>query len=295
MAVPPATRIISRGEPRASIIMKAMDPGKASSSAGPVDGQERRVAAVAHLESTAAQPLHAADQFPFNSPGSRLDRHAKSLPVGLSLAAAGGFLDAFTFVGHGRVFANAMTGNVILLGVDAISGSWSQSLHHLLPILSFLGGVATARIMRLPRMCTFVRQPQLAVLGLELSLLFALGFLPPTASDFLFTMTIAFAASLQMTTFHEIEGRAYSSTFTTGNLRTMVETFCEWAFDGRKPLHLRESRMFALICSIFFIGATAGAFATHKLFNRALWIDVGVLALVEVSLLRSARRPHPDA
>src|SRR6187402_1432230 len=29
---------------------------------------------------------------------------------------SGGFLDAFTYVGHGRVFANAMTGNVVLLG-----------------------------------------------------------------------------------------------------------------------------------------------------------------------------------
>jgi len=233
----------------------------------------------AALDPKSAQPA-------FHSPGNRLEHRAKSLGVSASLAAAGGFLDAFTYVGHGHVFANAMTGNVVLLGVDAISGSWSRSLHHLLPIFMFLSGVAAARIIRLPRMCRFVRQPQLAVLTLELLLLLTLSFLPRTTSDFVITMTIAFAASLQMTTFREIEGRSYSSTFTSGNLRTMVETFCEWAFDGRKPRHLRESRVFAIICSMFLFGAAAGAFATPRLFNRALWIDVAVLALVEASLLR---------
>jgi hypothetical protein len=42
-----------------------------------------------------------------------------TLPTGLLLAGAGGFLDAYTFVGRGGVFANAQTGNIVLLGVEA--------------------------------------------------------------------------------------------------------------------------------------------------------------------------------
>jgi hypothetical protein len=42
-----------------------------------------------------------------------------TLPTGLLLACAGGFLDAYTFVGRGGVFANAQTGNIVLLGVEA--------------------------------------------------------------------------------------------------------------------------------------------------------------------------------
>src|ERR1700730_1422623 len=57
-----------------------------------------------------------------------------SLRVAALLAAAGGFLDAFTYVGHGHVFANAMTGNVVLLAVSAVSGDGRQALAHLLPI-----------------------------------------------------------------------------------------------------------------------------------------------------------------
>ena len=75
----------------------------------------------------------------------------ESLAVAALLAACGGFLDSFTYLGHGHVFANAMSGNVVLLGVNAASGKWSQSLAHLRPILAFLLGVAVAQCFRLPR------------------------------------------------------------------------------------------------------------------------------------------------
>lgn len=49
---------------------------------------------------------------------SRQERAAlrKGLPTGLLLAGVGGFLDAYTFVGYGGVFANAQTGNIVLFG-----------------------------------------------------------------------------------------------------------------------------------------------------------------------------------
>jgi Na+/H+ antiporter NhaC len=60
-------------------------------------------------------------------PTSQLTAAEDSLPVAALLAASGGFLDAFTYIGQGHVFANAMTGNVVLLGVYAATGNWTQS------------------------------------------------------------------------------------------------------------------------------------------------------------------------
>jgi uncharacterized membrane protein YoaK (UPF0700 family) len=65
--------------------------------------------------------------------------------IALCWAAAGGFLDGFTYVGHGHVFASAMTGNVVLLGINSISGSWRTAFRYLPPILAFLLGLSTAR------------------------------------------------------------------------------------------------------------------------------------------------------
>lgn len=225
-------------------------------------------------------------------PASQLDRRCKSARVSATLAAAGGYLDAFTYVGHGHVFANAMTGNVVLLGVDAMAGSWRRSLSHLLPILMFLIGVAAARTTRLTGIRRWLLHPELAVLFLEILILFILGWLPQTISDFPITMSIAFAASLQMATFREIKGRTYSSTFTTGNLRTMIESGFDYLFLGRKRDHLTATGDFALICALFLLGATVGAFFTPKMFNHALWIDVAVLGAVFVWLLDAAFRPR---
>jgi uncharacterized membrane protein YoaK (UPF0700 family) len=53
---------------------------------------------------------------------------AYSLRLACLLAASGGYLDSFTFLGHGRVFANAQTGNVVLLGVYAATRHWGRAL-----------------------------------------------------------------------------------------------------------------------------------------------------------------------
>ena len=60
---------------------------------------------------------------------------AKSVRLGVLLAAVGGFLDAYTYVTRGGVFAGAQTGNVVLLGVDVAGGRWVEALVFLPPTL----------------------------------------------------------------------------------------------------------------------------------------------------------------
>jgi uncharacterized membrane protein YoaK (UPF0700 family) len=63
---------------------------------------------------------------------------SKSVGLGILLAIVGGFLDAYIFVGRGGVFANAQTGNVVLMGIKAATGDWNQAVFHALPILAFI-------------------------------------------------------------------------------------------------------------------------------------------------------------
>jgi hypothetical protein len=64
-------------------------------------------------------------------PGIRIE---ESLGLALLLAVVGGFLDAYTYIGRGGVFANAQTGNIVLLGIYASKGEWQQVLRVILPI-----------------------------------------------------------------------------------------------------------------------------------------------------------------
>ena len=49
----------------------------------------------------------------------RLKKASESYIVGVLLAIAGGFLDVYTYISRGGVFANAQTGNIVLLGICA--------------------------------------------------------------------------------------------------------------------------------------------------------------------------------
>lgn len=216
-----------------------------------------------------------------------------SLPVNVLLAAAGGCLDAFTYVGHGHVFANAMTGNVVLLAVFAASGGWRESLRHVPPIVTFLVGISCVRALGLPRFRLSVAQRAIAVLIVEILAFFSLTWLPAAANNFLIVIVICFVASLQTGTFRQVNNASYNSTYTTGNLRTLSESLSDWLFNGRAPASRQKTLDFASVCSAFFLGALLGGLLTPRLQNRCLLF---VVALLTAVLLRiTARSPLPRA
>jgi uncharacterized membrane protein YoaK (UPF0700 family) len=127
-----------------------------------------------------------------------------------------------------------------------------------------------------------VSAPYPAVLVLEIGVLLVLSLLPSATPDILFTTSIAFAASVQVQTFREVDGHSYNSTFTTGNLRTLSEAAFAWFFEGHGPAAGRVVRDFSAVCVAFLLGATAGGYSAQAFGNRALWCDIILFALVAI-------------
>jgi uncharacterized membrane protein YoaK (UPF0700 family) len=202
--------------------------------------------------------------------------HESLLLAGL-LAAGGGVLDAFTYLGYDHVFANAMTGNVVLTGIALLTGQWGQLWWHLVPILAFLVGVFAAEALRVPRVHDVVRRPPVACLGLEaLFLAVAAGGAHLPAP--LVTSGISFVAALQTTTFRELRGAAYSSVMVTGNLRS----FGMASFGGllrREVARVRTAGRLGVVCFAFLLGTALGGWSTPRLGDSALWLAVGLLTL----------------
>ena len=63
------------------------------------------------------------------------------------LALSGGFQDAYTYFTRDGVFANAQTGNVVLMSTNFMTGKWGEGLKYLFPILAFALGVFVADLM----------------------------------------------------------------------------------------------------------------------------------------------------
>lgn len=219
-----------------------------------------------------------------------VDRPEETAAVAMLLSSAGGFLDAFTWLGHGGVFANAQTGNVVLLGIYAASGQWGKSLRHVPPILAFFIGVFVAFRLRIHESRRSRQRTALISLGIEIVFLLIVAALPHDFPDLPIVLGVAFLAALQSTSFARVEGSPYSSVMTTGNLRRTAELLFAGLFPPGDTVALHQARLFALVCSSFAIGACAGGFATTKLANLAVLLPALALLLALVRCIRNRRR-----
>jgi len=202
-----------------------------------------------------------------------------SIEVAALLTLSGGFLDVFTYVGHGGVFANSMTGNVVFLGMYAALGDWQQAMHHIPPIIAFLIGVFIAYRMHLPSVLKYLPKPALTCLGFEIIVLIICSFLSDSFPDIPLVLAISLVAAMQNSSFTKLEQWTYNSVMTTGNLRRFAEAFFRGTMPERKPVALREARLFGFVCICFLAGAILAALTTKRMHDYALFIPAGTLLI----------------
>jgi uncharacterized membrane protein YoaK (UPF0700 family) len=213
-----------------------------------------------------------------------------ALPDAMLLATTGGLLDAVVYLNHGHVFANAMTGNVIFLGIAVLGRDWGNILPHLVPLAGFVAGVLTSKHLR----ARLGLRSVLLGLALEIVSIFALGWLPGGFPEMAFTGIIAYVAAFQVASFRRVDRFAYNSTFITGNLRDVAEGLYDALTPSSTPETREEGRSQAralgLISLCFLAGATLGAWAAPRFGNYSLWLAEPFLLAVTVITFR---RPAP--
>ena len=202
----------------------------------------------------------------------------ESLAVALLLSIAGGFLDAFTWLAHGKVFANAQTGNVVFLGIYGALGEWPQAIRHLPPIVAFSLGAFVAYRMLAP----------LFSLSVGILLLIIVAALPHAFPDIAVTVGISFTAALQTASFRKVESWNFSSVTVTGNLLRSMEQLAQPGIRATP----RGAAVLAAVCAGFWVGAATGAFLTVRFANGALAIPVALLSFV---LWLCRRRLHGES
>ena len=203
---------------------------------------------------------------------------SESFRLGAVLALAGGFLDAYTYLVRGGVFANAQTGNIVLLGVRLMEGDWAGAGHYLVPILAFAAGVLTAELVH-ARCGRWERLHwrQLTVAA-EMILLVAVALLPGWA-DSGANVLVSYVCAVQVQSFRKVAGSAFATTMCTGNLRSGTEQLVIWRQTGDANA-ARRARYYYGIILFFILGAALGAVCTAALGERALLITCAPLLAV---------------
>ena len=207
---------------------------------------------------------------------------SESFLTAVFLSLSGGLQDAYTYLFRGKVFANAQTGNIVLLSANIMDGRWDKVLHYLVPLCAFALGVLVAEKMREQfQAMQRLHWRQLVVLG-EVLLLFAVGFLPQS-QNLLANAIVSFSCAMQVQAFRKVNGYAFASTMCIGDLRSGVEAFCIWRKSHEPHAKDRMVRYFGIIL-LFALGAGLGSKSAAQLGGRAIWISCCFL-LVSFALM----------
>ena len=200
------------------------------------------------------------------------------------LTLSGGLQDAYTYCVRGQVFANAQTGNIVLMSQRAFAGDLAGVLRYLIPLLAFALGVFAAEMVR--RRCQEISRlhwRQMVVLA-EIGLLLGVGFLP-SSWDAPANALVSFTCAMQVQAFRKVNGSAYASTMCIGNLRSGIAALSGYVREHKSSQAEQMLYYFGIIF-LFALGAgLGGVMSMHAAIGiRAIWVSC-VLLLISFGLM----------
>ena len=202
---------------------------------------------------------------------------SESFYTAMFLSLSGGLQDAYTYLFRGKVFANAQTGNIVLLSQHLFAGEWDQTAHYLVPLLAFALGVFVAELLHgWFKDLQSLHWRQLVIL-FEIVLLFVVGFFPQEW-NLLANALVSFSCAMQVQTFRKVNGYGFASTMCIGNLRGGTEALCVWMRTKNAKAKDKAFHYFAIIF-LFWLGAGFGSVGIQWFGRYAVWCSCLLLVV----------------
>ena len=212
-------------------------------------------------------------------------QRSDSLLLGALLSFSGGLQDAYTFNVRDMVFANAQTGNVVLMSQNLMLGNWQKGIDYLSPIIAFVGGVFLAEFIEGKfKHNKSVHWRQL-VIFCEILLLFLVGFLSQDHNR-MANMAVSFACAMQVQAFRMVRGVKYASTMCIGNLRSGTSHLSRF-FRTKNRKDLIDATLYFGVILVFAIGAGIGGVLSEYLGIRTIWVSCVFLSVAGLYMIKN--------
>jgi uncharacterized membrane protein YoaK (UPF0700 family) len=214
------------------------------------------------------------------------EQMSESFILSAVLAFSGGFQDAYTYIVRDNVFANAQTGNIVLMSTLFMKGQWMQTLRYLFPVIAFALGVFIAEnIGHKFKNLQKIHWRQ-GILLSEILIMIAVGFMP-LKFNFIANILVSFSCAMQVQTFRFVGGNAYASTMCIGNLRSGTASLSAY-FRNHQRKDLQKVLYYFGVILIFAIGAGIGGVASSYFKIHTIWFTL--IPLITGLLLMSLDR-----
>lgn len=200
---------------------------------------------------------------------------SEAMIVSAFLAFSGGFQDAYTYIVRDHVFANAQTGNIVLMSTHFLAREWGAGIRYLFPVLSFAAGVLCAEQLESRRKNAFRVHWRQAVVLLEILILACVSFIPQQFNT-LANMLVSFSCAMQVQAFRKVAGNPYASTMCIGNLQKGTAALSAF-LRTKQNAALRRSLYYFGVILIFAIGAGVGGNLSALFGGRIILVSAAVL------------------
>ena len=212
---------------------------------------------------------------------------SESFRLSALLSFSGGLQDAYTYNVRGNVFANAQTGNIVLMSQNFLSGNIDKGIHYLFPVFSFaLGVFITDQIEYRLKNSSTVHWRQVIII-LEIIILTIVGLIPKNMNMFA-NMLVSLSCAMQVQAFRKVNGYGYASTMCIGNLRTGTHSLSRY-FITRDKEYLKKAIYFFGIIMVFAIGAAIGGVLSKTIGLSNIWFSSIILFGVNLLMLKEYR------
>jgi len=203
------------------------------------------------------------------------------------LALSGGLQDAYSYNIRNHVFANAQTGNIVLLFQNLLSGNIHLAHSYLIPVLFFAVGVFLAERIEYRFKQTEKLHWRQGVLLAEILLLFLVGFIPDSCNAAANAL-VSFTCAMQVQSFRTVNGNGFASTMCIGNLRSGTVQLSKF-LRTRNKAQLDSAINYFGIIMVFGAGAGLGALLTRHAGLKAIWGSCLLLAVSVVCMFHGEK------
>lgn len=218
---------------------------------------------------------------------------SETIELGIVLALVGGFMDSYSYMCRDQVFANAQTGNMLLLGLRLSEGKWNMALCYLFPVLAFTVGIAVADIARLMiKDKNLLHWRQISVIC-EAVVLIVVSFIPQDLNLLANSLT-SLACGIQVESFRKINGNGIATTMCIGNLRSATQNICEYWYTKDKRV-VEKGMLYYGIILCFIIGAVIGNEFVKIFSEKAILVCVGILSIAFIMMFADRRTEQNNA
>lgn len=203
------------------------------------------------------------------------EKVSESIRLGTILMLTGGFLDAYSYLMRGNVFATAETGNIVLLGIHLAQGHFQTAGHYLIPIVSYAAGIFTAEHIKKSMDGRYGTHWKEWTLWLELVIVLAAGWIPQAGNSVVNCM-IGFTCAMQVEAFRKMHGKGFATTMCTGNLRSGTELLSVGFFEKDRK-KVMDGLSYYWIDFVFVIGAALSTLMCRVFAEKTIWFCAATL------------------